>query len=57
MATEQQQIDLLIHSATLWSAGSTLADSAIAVDGGKIVALGGPELAGQYDARQTVDAT
>lgn len=48
--------DLIIHSATLWSEGEILDETALAVIDGRIAAIGGPELRTQFRASKEVDA-
>lgn len=49
-------VDLLITRAALWSPGGILPHSALAARDGKIVMLGGDELADEVSATETIDA-
>ena len=48
--------DLLIHSAKIWSNGAMLAHTALVSQDGRIIALGGDELADRYAASRIIDA-
>ncbi len=55
-AEAQERADLLLHNGKIFAADELLSTySAIAVRGDRIVAVGGAELVGQFEAERTVD--